>query len=226
MKMVRIARLIVLLAALGTVSAVPAASQKGFEEATSADGLEKIKVRNIDLVYVRPGATLAEYTKVMIEPVRVAFRKDFDPQRSGSRTRLTTDELEKIRTDVGKIVQEQFVKELAKGTYVTAAAAGPDVLQIRLEIEDLYVNAPDTMEPGRSRTYTTSAGEMTLVMELVDSETGATLARVYDRHDARGVGTLTWANSVTNRAEAERAAATWARILRERLDAARGIGKK
>ncbi len=226
MRMVRFAQLIVLLAALGVVSAVAAASKGNFEEATSADGLERVKVKSIDLVYVRPGATLAEYTKVMIEPVRVAFRKDFDPQKSRSRTRLTTDELERIRTDVGKIVYEQFVKELAKGSYVTVAAAGPDVLQVRAEIDDLYVSAPDTMEPGRSRTYTTSAGEMTLVMELVDSETGATLARVYDRHDARGAGTLTWTNSVTNRAEAERAAATWARILRERLDAARGIGKK
>ena len=93
MKMVRFARLIVLLAALGTVSAVPAESTRDFEEATSADGLEKIKVRNIDLVYVRPGATLTEYARVMIEPVRVAFRKDFDPQKSRSRTRLTTDEL-------------------------------------------------------------------------------------------------------------------------------------
>lgn len=224
--MVRFAQLIVLLAALGTVSAAPAASKRDFEEATSADGLEKIKVKNIDLAYVRPGATLAEYTKVMIEPVRVAFRKDFDPQQSRSRTRLTTDELEKIRTDVGKVVQEQFVRELAKGSYVTAAAAGPDVLQVRAEIVDLYVNAPDTLEPGRSRTYTMSAGEMTLVLQLADSETGAVLARAYDRHEARGTGALTWTNSVTNRAEAERAAASWARILRERLDAARGIGKK
>jgi len=226
MKMIRFAQTLVLLTALGAVAALPATAKKDFEEATSADGLEKVKVKNIDLAYVRPGMTLAPYTKVLIEPVQVAFRKDFEPTKAGSRMKLTTDELEKIRTDVGKVVHAEFAKELAKGSYVTVAAAGPDVLRVRAEIKDLYVNAPDTMEPGRTRTYTMSAGEMTLVMELADSETDAVLARVYDRREARDTGMLSWTNSVTNRMEAEQAANTWARILRARLDAARGIGKK
>jgi hypothetical protein len=202
----------------------PAASKKAAEEAMSADGLEKVKVKGIDVAYARPGASLAAYTKVRIAPVSVAFRKDFDPTKRGSHLRYSSSELEDIRTAVGRIVHEEFAKELAKGSYAATDAAGPDVLDVRASIVDLYVNAPDTMAAGRSRTYTVSAGEMTLVLELADSATGEVLARVYDRREGRDTGNLTWSNSVTNQAEAARVANSWARILRSRLDAARGIG--
>jgi len=225
MQLVRLAQAVVLLAALGFAGAGPAQTKKNFEEATSADGLAKVKVKGIDLAYARPGLTLAAYSKIMLDPIPVTFRKDFDPKRTGSRIPVATADLERIRSEVAKIVQDEFAKELAKGSYVTVTAAGPDVLQVRAEITDLYVNAPDTMEAGRSRTYTTSAGEMTLILELADSETGAVLARAYDRREARDTGTFSYTNSVTNRAEAERMANAWARILRARLDAARGIGK-
>ncbi len=43
---------------------------------------------------------------------------------------------------------------------------------------NLYINAPDTMSAGRSRTYTTEAGEATLVLEARDSTSGALLGRV------------------------------------------------
>ena len=45
-------------------------------------------------------------------------------------------------------------------------------------VANLYINAPDTMSAGRSRTYTTEAGEATLVLEARDSTSGALLGRV------------------------------------------------
>jgi hypothetical protein len=97
---------------------------------------------------------------------------------------------------------------------------GADVLRLQIGIADLYVNAPDTMSPGRSRTYTLSAGEMTLVGELIDSESGQVISRVIDRREARNTGTMQLTNSVVNAQEARAIAASWARILRSRLDAA------
>ena len=197
------------------------------EEGMSHDGLEKIKVKGIDLAYSRPGASLAGYNKLIIDPVEVAFRKDWDPNRTGSRMKLDTKEREDIRTGVAQVVQEEFAKEISKGgTYQVVTEAGPDVLRLRANIADLYVNAPDTMTAGRTRTYTLSAGEMTLVGELVDSESGQVIARVVDRREAQGTGMMTLTNSVVNRQEASIIAASWARILRKRLDAAHGIGRK
>jgi beta-galactosidase GanA len=192
------------------------------EEGMSHDGLEKIKVKGIDLAYSRPGASLGGYNKLIIEPVEVAFRKDWDPNRTGSRMKLDAKEREDIRSGVAKVV-----KEIGKGgTYQVVTEAGPDVLRLRASIADLYVNAPDTMTAGRTRTYTVSAGEMTLVGELVDSESGQVIARVVDRREAQGTGMMTLTNSVVNRQEASIIAASWARILRKRLDAAHGIGRK
>jgi hypothetical protein len=227
MKPVRFPLVLGLLAAsfaFAATAAAPAPATPA-EDSVSHDGLQRIRVKGLDTVYALPGATLAAYSKVRIDPVDVAFRKDFAPAKASTRLKYGTDELAKIREDVAKLVREEFVKELQQHGYSVVETSGPDVLLVRPRIADLYVNAPDGMQPGRTRTYTMNAGEMTLVGELVDSETGATIARVVDRREARDTGRLTWTNSVTNAAEARTIARSWAKILRTRLDAARGIGK-
>jgi hypothetical protein len=220
--------LVALMASALLLTTAVAASKKTAEldEAMSHDGLEKTKVKGIDLVYVRPGATLASYNKVMLMPVEVQFHKDWDPQRTGSRMKLSTEERENIRSGVSKIVGEEFAEELQKGNgYPVVTAPGPDVLILRPSIINLYANAPDTMEPGRSRTYTVSAGEMTLVLEMFDSETRQVLARAIDRREANNSGMMTLSNSVVNASEARALASSWARILRKRFDLAHGASK-
>lgn len=227
MKSVRVTSIVALLAAALLWAPAFADSKAELEELMSADGLQKIKVKGLDLAYARPGATLAGYNRVMIDPVEVAFHKSWDPDKTGSRFKLTTTERENIKTGVAKIVRDEFIKELqTKSSYQVVEAPDDDVLRIRANIANLYVNAPDTMTAGRTKTYTVSAGEMTLIMELYDSGTGQVLARVIDRREARDTGMMTLTNSVVNASEARMIASSWARILRTRLDAAHGIGKK
>ena len=114
----------------------------------------------------------------------------------------------------------------ARHHFSVCSGTGPDVLRVKAHIVNLYVNAPDTKTAGRSRTYTVSAGQMTIFAELYDSETGEVLARVVDRREARSSGRLTLTNSVVNASEARSIASNWARILRNGLDKAHGIGKK
>ncbi len=96
------------------------------------------------------------------------------------------------------------------------------MLRVSAALVDVYANAPDTMEPGRSRTYVMNAGHATLIAELRDSETGAILARVADAREARGnAGMLQVSSSVTNSADARMLISDWARLLRKRLDAVR-----
>ena len=59
-----------------------------------------------------------------------------------------------------------------------------------------------------------------------DSETGAILARAIDRRESRNTGQWQLSSSVTNVGDAQQIAATWARILRDRLDKAKAAGKK
>lgn len=223
----RFTRFLAMVAALVLPALAFGASKADLDAAMSHDGLKPIRVKGLDAAYARPGATLAGYSRVRLDPVEVAFHKDWNPTRTGSRIKLSAEERESIRAGVAKIVQEEIAKALQdKGAYPVVNEAGPDVLRIRAHIVNLYVNAPEGLSGGRSRTYTVSAGEMTLFMELFDSETGQVLARVVDRREARSTGALTLSSSAVNADEARAIASAWARILRNGLDKAHGIGKK
>jgi hypothetical protein len=89
---------------------------------------------------------------------------------------------------------------------------GRDVLQLSPAVIDLYINAPDVMAPGRSRTYTVEAGEATLVLEARDSMSGALLGRVLDRRETNDTGHLSMSSSVTNIADFEMLFSQWAKI--------------
>jgi Protein of unknown function (DUF3313) len=222
----RFIRIVTFLASTLVLTSAFAATKADLEKAMSYDGLQKITVKGIDLAYARPGATLAAYNRIKLEPIDVAFRKDWNPTVPGSRFKLGAADRESIRTGVAKIVYEEFVKELQKSGYKVVDEAGPDVLRVKAKIVNLYVNAPDTPGAGAPRQYTVSAGEMTMLAELYDSETGEVLARVIDRSEGRRAGGLSFSSSVTNIDEARSTASGWARVLRSGLDNAHGIGKK
>jgi hypothetical protein len=216
----------VLLAAPILLTSAFASPKGDLETAMSYDGLQKISVKGIDLAYARPGATLAGYSRVMLEPVDVAFHKDWNPTKAQSRLKLSAEERENIKTGVAKIVYDEFVKALqSKSGYQIVSEVGPDVLRVKAHIVNLFVNAPDTKTAVPTRTFTVSGGEMTIFVELFDSETGEILARIADRRAARRASKVTLTNSVVNADEARSIASEWARILRDSLDRAHAIRK-
>ena len=225
MKTLRVVRAAAILASTALIGIGIAATRADLEQAMAADGLAEAKIKDIDMAFTRPGASLAGYSKVIVDPVEVSFSKSWDPSRTGSRLKISQGERDNIRNGVAKIVQDEFAVQLqAKNGYPVVKEAGPDVLRARAKIVNLYVNAPDTASAGRSRTYTVSAGEMTLYLELYDSETGQILARVIDRREARNAGTMQLSGSVVNAGEAQDIAAIWARILRRSMDKAHAAG--
>jgi len=183
------------------------------------EGLHLVKRKDLDLVYVKPGASLAGYTKLIIDPVDVAYSKDWDPPRE-----FNEKDRERVRTELADEFRDVFTKELQeKGGYQIVDTAAPDVLRVTAAIVDLYINAPDTSmkTAGRVSSYVVSAGSMVLIAELRDSVTGAILARVADRKGGQSSGPVQWATSGSNRAEARRALGMWAGILRKALDGAK-----
>jgi hypothetical protein len=192
------------------------------EAPASWDGLVEVKPKKMDLVYLLPGADFRPYTKVMVDPTEVAFRKDWlkDMNRPGvSLSRRVTDEdaakiLEAARSNFDDIFQEA----LTKAGYAVVATPGPDVLRVSTGVLNLYVNAPDTMSADRSRTYTANAGEATLVIEVRDSTTGALLGRVVDRRETRDPGGVQMATSVSNLSDFRMLFKQWAATTAKGLD--------
>jgi hypothetical protein len=78
-----------------------------------------------------------------------------------------------------------------------------------MERSDVHVTAPDVMTPGRTRVYTVSTGDTTILAELVDSETEEIIARVLDRYHARTTANFQLSSSVSNAAEARTTASNW-----------------
>lgn len=191
-------------------------------ESISYDGLELVSTKPLDAVYKKPGADMGAYSKFIIADCSVAFTKGWQrDQNSANRGsgRVTDKEVAAIKTRLGEMCTKTFKEAMTKdGGYTLTEQPGDDVLELRPAIVDLYINAPDVMSAGRSTSYTTSEGTMSLRLEAYDSVTGEIIGRAIDRRSARDNGQLRWTNSVTNAVEAQRILDRWAAILREMAD--------
>ncbi|MBV8146944.1 MAG: DUF3313 domain-containing protein [Gammaproteobacteria bacterium] len=191
------------------------------------DGLARVKSKKLDHVYKLPGADFSGYRRVRLDPIEVEFDKNWKPNDStrAPSERLTDSDLQKIKKALADEFRKVFTEELGKNGYPVVEEDGADVMRVSAAIANLYINAPDRMSAGRSRTYTTNAGHMTLVAELRDSVTGQLMARAVDSVQGRDTGPFMITNSVTNMSAARNALSKWARVLREGLDEATGRAK-
>jgi hypothetical protein len=185
----------------------------------SYDGLERVPSKDVQVLYVKPGASLEQFKRVAILDCYVAFRKDWQRDRQGGG--IDAKDMDRIKTNLAEEFRKVFTAELEKGGYTMATGGGNDVMILRPAIIDLDVTAPDNMQAGRSKTFSASAGSMTLFLEVYDGATGEILARVVDPKAARDSGFIQWQTAVSNRAEANRIIGKWASLTRAALDRAR-----
>ena len=192
--------------------------------ATSApelDGLIQVKPKRMDEAWLLPGADFRQYRSVIIDTPDVAFDKDWMRNMNETRNlsrRVSQADAEKIAAATRSGLVEVFEDEFRKAGYEIATDPGADVLRLSPAIIKLYVNAPDVMSPDRSTSYVIDAGEATLQLKARDSVSGALLGMAVDRREARGTGSVTWANSVSNRSDFRRLFRQWAKICVKGLE--------
>ena len=191
---------------------------------TTHDGLQLVPGSKVRALYAEPGASLAAYKRIALLDCYVAFKKDWQRDQNSSGLRVSSADMQRIRTGVAEMFREAFTKELQDGGYQMTTEGGEDVLILRPAIINLDVSAPDTMSAGMGRTFSTSAGSMTLFVEFLDGATGEILLRAVDAAAARDSGRMMWQSSVTNKAEADRMFGKWAKLARDGLDRARASG--
>jgi len=186
------------------------------------EGLQLVEDSNLALVYAQPDIDWGQYSKIYLDDAYIAFKKNW--QRNYNRDhpdRISADDMTKIKMELSGLFRDVFTETLEEGGYELVFESGEDVLQIKPAIIGLDIVAPEHGAPGVSRTYSETAGEMTLYMELYDSVSGAMLAKALDRKEDRKTGYFEWQNRVTNRAAANRILKVWANVLKEGLDDAR-----
>jgi hypothetical protein len=182
------------------------------DQELTEEGLYPVSSARVGFAAIKPGTDLGIYRRLMIPEVLVSYKDDRNNNELGDRE----------IADLRRYFHEELAKELQeKGGYQIVNEPGEDVLFVRTWLMDLLVKAPPEPTSARSRVYVASAGEVTLIMELRDSTTGELLARAADRREVSAPGQgLQRSVSVTNVREVRRLFAHWARLLRERLDAA------
>jgi hypothetical protein len=142
-------------------------------------------------------------------------------QNRGHNYKIQTSDMEQIKQDVATIFREVFTQELLEAGYELVAETGAEVLKLKPFIVDLDVIAPDIQNAGRTMTFSESAGEMTLNLELYDSLTDDKIAKATDRKQDFRKGYIEWRTKIGNRAIARRMMKSWAIALRSTLDEAR-----
>jgi hypothetical protein len=195
------------------------ASGKGV---VTPDGLHRVKWEPFQVTYVKPGADLQRYNKVLVQEVTVSYKT---PPRRGSLNRdaikpnyaLSDSAIASLK----RYFHEAFVKALGKSqNFTVAEAPGPEVLLISGHIVNLQIQVPPERHQAMDETdYTTSPGQMTLILDARDSTSGEPLVRV---GQARAIQTSGggWHESdpVSNSGAVRDMFHTWASDLRRELD--------
>ena len=201
----------------------------GDPEAERYSELEKAR-STFQETWVLPGADFSQYDKIYFWEGVFEYR-DVGPATGttsyrGRSTKTDFPVSDEGRRDFEQIVTETFSREMQRGkSFRVVDQVGPDTLIVSGALLDIVSHVPPETV-GRVDTYLANIGEATLVVELIDAETGAVLAMVSERRKIQSPGggqidqfTMR-ANRVTINADIRRWASGLAGRLRSALDKA------
>ena len=177
------------------------------------EGLQQVSARNFEAAFVRPGVTFANYGKLMVDELELAFRT---PDREQNQFPLGEDQKTRFRAAMATA----FGAELGKLEAVDVVTEpGPDVLALHVRVQDIVARAPGRrVGGGRAGFALETVGEMTLVLELRDSQSDEILVRAFDRQAVEGAAMVSGDGVISTWEGVERIVARWATRTREGLE--------
>ena len=208
-------KLIVILALTGTLVACgPQPTQPLPKGEVNIEGLQAVTARNFEAAFVRPGLDFSHYNKLMVNELELAFRT---PDRSQNQFPLGEDQKTRFRAAMAVAFGEEL-GQLQNLELVTEP--GPDVLDLNVRVQDIVAGTPGTRvgAMGRASFALETVGQLTLVLEIRDSESEEVLVRVFDRRAVEGAAMLSGDNVISTWEGVERMVARWASRAREGLD--------
>jgi len=202
-----------LVLACNTTPLVP---ELGVEE--SFDGLRRVENARASAAWMRPDFDISSYRKVRLEGAGVEFRpvRASGSRGSSGRREFPVSQAQEAR--LIDIVATAFREELGRSErFELVEEDGPDVLTVWGGLLDVVSFVPPNRS-GRGDIFLSSVGEATLVIEIRDSFSHATLARTLDRRAAGRTSSTVRSSTVSNWGEVRQVARQWATLLRTRLD--------
>jgi hypothetical protein len=197
--------------------------QEGADAEVSFDGLVKIDNARFAAAWADPDVDFSRYSKVLPGGAAYEFRDVDKGSQSlqNPRSRSSQDEFWISDADREKLVEvttEIFAEELAKSTrFEVTDSRGSDVLILRGALHDIVSKVPPDLI-GRGEIYLSSVGEVTIIVEALDSLSGEVVFRGLERREAGTTAGAMRSSSVTTWAEVRRLIRRWASTLVDGLD--------
>ena len=197
------------------------------EGSVTVDGLQLVQWEPFRTTYVKPGADLQRYTKVAVQEVTVSYKT---PPRPGHFEQDAIDPNyalpDSAMVSLKKYFHEAFVKELGESKDFTVVdAPGPDVLLLSGHIVNLQISLPPAMDQDPDETIVaSSSGQMTLILDAHDSQSGEPLVRVGQvKAIEMAGGGFYESDPVSNSSAVREIFQQWASELRRELDQFRAL---
>ena len=171
-----------IFAVTACVSAAVAQEPVGTAAAEARDEMVEVRTKFKD-TWVHPDADIGHYTKIMLGGADFEFRDVGPAQKSRSSLRSSRHKgefgiAEADREKFKQVVGDAFRKEMERSKkFELVEMSGPHTILLQGAVLDIVSHVPPEMV-GRSEVYMSSVGEATLILELLDSESGAVLAYV------------------------------------------------
>jgi len=188
----------------------------------SLDGLYRVDNSILQYAEVKLDLDLSGYDAFMLGPVAVTYQKD-PGVRAGANGDANYALTERQMITLKQVYLEEIERALTRDEgYRLVTTPGPNVLRLDGYLLDLVVRVDAEGTVGRDRSFTSSYGEVSMILELHDSESGEVLARVAERRDpTRNPNGMVEVSTTFVRSDVTRMFRIWAETLRERLDAVR-----
>jgi hypothetical protein len=140
------------------------------------DGLYLIRSAPNHRVYVRPGARISSYSEILVDPLMVSYAMPAQTDGQGPAHVRTLDP--EAEAKLTSILRRAFVDEMKRGhAFRLVEAPGPAALRVQGWIYDLVIEEPYRGDP---RNFPLCFGQMNLILDVRDSRTAQSLARVSD----------------------------------------------
>ncbi len=155
----------------------------------------------VEYAFINENADFSHYTALTTDGLEIYFPSNIEPP--------APEDIERIRESFRNAFRGAIGDDFA-----IVDEPGPEVLEIRAQVVDMKMTGAEGDFTGGGRLeHLVTRGELTFIMEMIDSTSGEVLARAGDRTHTSGKrqGKGSWA-------EVDEAAEYWAGLFRAWLD--------
>lgn len=195
--------------------------EQGPDAKKDAQGLTEVSNSAFDKAFADAAADLKQYKSFQFMPLDLSAIEVVDPEvhnNQRSEWEFTDKDAQQMQQAYMDAVQDMLG---GKGANLLAQAAGPGVAVVKSKITRFAPSAPkyNSMDRGaRSDFYTASSGRITIVTEIVDSQTQKPLVHLEDNREIGDSMQLKHNNQGQYLIDLRNTFFSWARKFRNRWE--------